>query len=93
MTGGLAFEALNNAGNIDTNMIVVLNDNGMSISPNTGGLSKYLGQTQKLAQIHIDESADKEKCIEGTAHRRRHGGRHAACQRFDKKCSDRRSVV
>lgn len=44
MTGGLAFEALNNAGNIDTNMIVVLNDNGMSISPNTGGLSKYLGR-------------------------------------------------
>ncbi len=41
MTGGLAFEALNNAGTLDTKMIVILNDNGMSISHNTGGLSKY----------------------------------------------------
>ena len=44
MTGGLAYEALNNAGNMNTNFIVVLNDNGMSISPNTGGLSKSLGR-------------------------------------------------
>lgn len=44
LTGGMAFEALNNAGNLDSKMIVVLNDNGMSISPNTGGLSKYLGR-------------------------------------------------
>ncbi len=41
MTGGLAFEALNNAGTLDTKMIVILNDNGMSISHNTGGMSKY----------------------------------------------------
>lgn len=44
LTGGLAFEALNNVGNSDTKMIIVLNDNGMSISPNTGGLSKHLGK-------------------------------------------------
>ncbi len=41
MTGGLAFEALNNAGTLDTKIIVILNDNGMSISHNTGGMSKY----------------------------------------------------
>ena len=44
MTGGLAFEALNNSAHLNTKMIVVLNDNGMSISPNIGGLSHYLGR-------------------------------------------------
>ncbi len=44
MTGGMAFEALNNADNLDTRMIVLLNDNGMSIAPNTGGLSKHLSR-------------------------------------------------
>lgn len=42
MTGGLAFEGLNNAGASKRNFIVVLNDNNMSISPNVGALSKYL---------------------------------------------------
>jgi 1-deoxy-D-xylulose-5-phosphate synthase len=42
MTGGLAFEGLNNAGGSRRNFIVVLNDNKMSISPNVGALSKYL---------------------------------------------------
>ncbi|MDB4948808.1 MAG: 1-deoxy-D-xylulose-5-phosphate synthase [Gemmatimonadetes bacterium] len=42
MTCGLAFEALNNAGHTDRDMIVVLNDNQMSISPNVGALHKYL---------------------------------------------------
>jgi len=44
MTAGLAYEALNHAGDIDTEMLVVLNDNDMSISPNVGGLSKYLAR-------------------------------------------------
>lgn len=44
MTGGIAYEAMNNAGAMNTNFIVILNDNGMSISPNTGGLSKSLGR-------------------------------------------------
>jgi 1-deoxy-D-xylulose-5-phosphate synthase len=42
MTGGLAFEGLNNAGSSGRKFIVVLNDNTMSISPNVGALSKYL---------------------------------------------------
>jgi 1-deoxy-D-xylulose-5-phosphate synthase len=42
MTGGLAFEALNNAGHLRTPMLVVLNDNEMSISPNVGALNTYL---------------------------------------------------
>ena len=42
MTGGMAYEALNNTADIDSNFIIVLNDNNMSISKNTGGMSKYL---------------------------------------------------
>lgn len=42
LTGGMAYEALNNASSLDTNFIIVLNDNNMSISENVGGMSKYL---------------------------------------------------
>ena len=41
-TGGMAFEALNNASRIKSNFVVVLNDNNMSISENVGGMSNYL---------------------------------------------------
>ena len=44
MTAGMAFEALNNAGNMDTNLLVILNDNDMSISPNVGALNNYLAK-------------------------------------------------
>jgi 1-deoxy-D-xylulose-5-phosphate synthase len=43
MTCGLPYEALNNAGHSDRDLIMVLNDNGMSIAPNVGAISKYLG--------------------------------------------------
>lgn len=44
MTAGMAFEALNHAGDLDANILVVLNDNEMSISPNVGGFSNYLAK-------------------------------------------------
>ncbi len=44
LTAGMAFEALNHAGDLDANLLVVLNDNDMSISPNVGGLSNYLAR-------------------------------------------------
>ena len=43
LTGGLAFEAINNAGQLKSNFIVILNDNEMSIAPNVGAMDKYLG--------------------------------------------------
>lgn len=43
LTGGMAYEALNNASELKTNFIIVLNDNKMSISENVGGISQYLG--------------------------------------------------
>ncbi len=42
MTAGMAFEALNNAGAMDANLLVILNDNEMSISPNVGAMNSYL---------------------------------------------------
>ena len=42
LTGGLAYEALNNAAQLKKNFIIVLNDNKMSISENVGGISQYL---------------------------------------------------
>jgi 1-deoxy-D-xylulose-5-phosphate synthase len=44
MTAGMAFEALNNAGNTDANLLVILNDNDMSISKNVGALNNYLAK-------------------------------------------------
>ncbi len=44
LTAGMAFEALNHAGDLDTNLLVILNDNDMSISPNVGGMSNYFAK-------------------------------------------------
>ncbi len=44
LTAGMAFEALNHAGDMDANLLVILNDNDMSISPNVGGLSNHLAR-------------------------------------------------
>ncbi len=44
LTGGMAFEALNNAGDLDVDLLVILNDNEMSISPNVGAISSYLAR-------------------------------------------------
>jgi 1-deoxy-D-xylulose-5-phosphate synthase len=49
LTAGMAFEALNHAGDLKTDLLVILNDNGMSISPNVGALSKNISQ-----QINTD---------------------------------------
>lgn len=61
LTGGPAFEALNNAGQLDTDLIVILNDNGMSISPNTGGLSRHLVKLSGTSRY----SAVKEQVKKG----------------------------
>ena len=58
MTGGMALEALNDAGISKTNLIVILNDNEMSISKNTGGLSMFLAKLRtKKTYINSNVSA------------------------------------
>ena len=63
LTGGMALEALNDAGISKTNLLIILNDNGMSIAPNVGGLSRYLSRlrvrplyykTRESVQAFID---------------------------------------
>jgi 1-deoxy-D-xylulose-5-phosphate synthase len=46
MTGGVAFEAVSQAGGLGTPMVVILNDNGMSIAPNVGALSRYMNRVR-----------------------------------------------
>lgn len=60
MTGGLAFEALNNAGALKSDMLVILNDNNMSIDPNVGALKEYLAEitTSKTFNKMRDEIYD-----------------------------------
>ncbi|WP_136805630.1 1-deoxy-D-xylulose-5-phosphate synthase [Desulfosediminicola flagellatus] len=60
MTAGMAFEALNHAGHLNEDLIVILNDNEMSISPNVGALSSFLsrkltGRTMRRVKNHIEE--------------------------------------
>jgi 1-deoxy-D-xylulose-5-phosphate synthase len=52
MTGGIAFEGLNHAGHLNRDMIVVLNDNEMSIAENVGALSGFLSRTSSSEFIH-----------------------------------------
>lgn len=53
LTGGMAYEALNNAARLETNFIIVLNDNKMSISENVGGVSRYLNNV-RTADGYLD---------------------------------------
>ena len=60
MTAGMAFEGLNQAGHLDKNLIVILNDNEMSISPNVGAVSSFLsrklsGKTMSRVKAHLVE--------------------------------------
>lgn len=53
LTGGMAYEALNNAARLESNFIIVLNDNNMSISENVGGVSRYLNNV-RTADGYLD---------------------------------------
>ncbi len=63
LTGGLAFEGLNNLNSKDLNLIIVLNDNQMSISPSVGGLSLYLNKIRSAA-IYTSSKNGLKKFLE-----------------------------
>ncbi|MFA5658130.1 MAG: 1-deoxy-D-xylulose-5-phosphate synthase [Oscillospiraceae bacterium] len=65
LTGGLAYEGLNNAGKSDTNIIIVLNDNEMSISKSVGALAKYLSKL-RTKQSYKDTKTAVEKILDKT---------------------------
>ena len=62
MTGGLAYEGMNNAGGLNTNMMVILNDNQMSISENVGGLSAHLNDIRTNPK-YIDAKKSVSKLL------------------------------
>ncbi|MFA7240633.1 MAG: 1-deoxy-D-xylulose-5-phosphate synthase [Sulfuricellaceae bacterium] len=66
MTGGMAFEALNNAGAMDANLLVVLNDNDMSISANVGALNNYLAKLMS-GRFYTAARRASEKVLGGAA--------------------------
>ncbi len=59
MTGGVAFEAIGQAGGLGTPIVVVLNDNGMSIAPNVGALSRYFNRVRLNPKLwHVREGVE-----------------------------------
>ena len=70
LTGGMAFEALNNAGRLKSNMIIILNDNNMSISKNVGGMANYLAKLRTNTRY-----TDFKESMENTLTSRLPGGK------------------
>ncbi|NLB79386.1 MAG: 1-deoxy-D-xylulose-5-phosphate synthase [Clostridiaceae bacterium] len=78
LSGGMALEALNDAGISRTNLLIILNDNGMSIAPNVGGLSRYLSKirvrpfyykTRESMQAFIDSFPKSGKRLRKFLHK------------------------
>lgn len=67
MTGGMAYEALNNVSRLKSNMIIILNDNKMSISENVGGLSRHL-TALRTRESYLDFKVDVEKRLKQIPH-------------------------
>ena len=67
LTGGMAYEALNNAASLNKNFVIVLNDNKMSISENVGGLSKHL-TALRTRESYMDFKMDVEKKLKQIPH-------------------------
>ena len=67
LTGGMAYEALNNAAELDTNFIIVLNDNNMSISKNVGGMSNYLSAL-RTAEAYTGMKISVNKAVKKIPH-------------------------
>src|SRR3954452_19776673 len=61
LTGGVAFEALHNAGGLDSPIVIVINDNGMSIAPNVGSLSRFFKRVRLNPKWH-----EAREDVEGT---------------------------
>lgn len=64
LSGGMAYEALNNAAQLNSNLVVVLNDNKMSIAKNVGGMSNYLGKIRanrkyRDLKINVENALDR----------------------------------
>ncbi len=79
LTGGMALEAMLNIGDLKTDMVVVLNDNKMSIAPNVGALSTYLAKL-RLSPVYqrVERKVKKTLPKDGLLYKAASGARHAA---------------
>lgn len=66
LSGGLAYEGLNNVGRFKTNLIIILNDNEMSISRNVGSMANYLGKV-RMSSNYIDFKGNLEQVLNRSA--------------------------
>ena len=99
MTGGVAFEAIHQAGGLGTPIVVVLNDNGMSIAPNVGALSRYFNRVRLNPKLwHAREGVEERPHRAARRHRRRVRAPRPAAQGVDqgvlgaRACSGRSST-
>src|SRR5690625_7416366 len=83
MTGGMAFEAMNNAGALKSDMLVILNDNNMSIDPNVGALKEYFAEitTSKTFNKMRDEIYDLLGHFKGARSEERRVGKEDRARR------------
>src|SRR3954468_5230895 len=90
LTSGLAYEGLNNAGHSDRDIVVVLNDNEMSIAPNVGAMSKYLTSIQRNSLYNrirsrigdiVDTAVQSAHWCGSGKRASRHSSRPACCSR------------
>ncbi len=77
LTGGMAYEALNNAAELKTNFIIIINDNNMSISRNVGGMSTYLSAL-RTAEAYTGMKMGVTKAREESSESRHRTGRYHA---------------
>ena len=92
MTGGVAFEAVHQAGGLGTPIVVILNDNGMSIAPNVGALSRYFNRVRLEPGLWKAREGVEEKLTQAAGrHRRRVRAPRPAAQGVDQGVLARRA--
>ena len=91
LTGGLAYEAINNAGLMKTNFIVILNDNEMSIAPNVGSIASYLGALRSKP-LFTRGARDRQRRARSRAVRR-HRAQSALDRRVGRRCGSRCTIT
>ena len=92
LTGGVAFEAIHQAGGLGTPIVIVLNDNGMSISPNVGALSRYFNRVRLNPRLyHAREGVEERLTKLPARHRRARSSASARSSRSRSRPSGRRA--
>ena len=93
MTGGVAFEAIHQAGGLGTPIVVVLNDNGMSIAPNVGAMSRYFNRVRLNPKLWHAREGVEGRLADLPGHRRRVRAPRPAAEGVDQGVLGARALV